>query len=91
MFLLMAVGGFFSGAIVPSRDMIVRESTPPGSFGKVFGFVSTGFNIGGTVAPMIYGLLMDHGSPRMVFILIAAALLLCIGTVATGTRKTATI
>jgi len=91
LFLLMAVGGFFSGAIVPSRDMIVRESTPAGSFGKVFGFVSTGFNIGGTVAPMIYGLLMDHGSPRMVFILIAAALLLCIGTVATGTRKTATI
>lgn len=88
LFLLMAIGGFFSGAIVPSRDMIVRESTPPGSFGKVFGFVSTGFNIGGTVSPMIYGLLMDHGSPRMVFILIAAALLLCIGTIAAGTRKT---
>lgn len=89
--LLMVVGGFFTGVIVPSRDMIVRESTPPGSFGKVFGFVSTGFNVGGTVSPMIFGLLMDHGSPRMVFILIAAALLLCIGTVATGTRKTTTV
>ena len=86
----MAVGGFFTGVIVPSRDMIVRESTPPGSFGKVFGFVSTGFNIGGTVSPMIYGLLMDHGSPRMVFVLIALALLLAIGTVA-GTGKKPTI
>lgn len=91
LFLLMMIGGFFSGAIVPSRDMIVRESTPPGSFGKVFGFVSTGFNIGGTVAPMIFGVLMDHHSPRMVFIVIATALLLCIGTIATGTRKTAAI
>jgi MFS family permease len=91
LFLLMVVGGFFSGAIVPSRDMIVRESTPPGSFGKVFGFVSTGFNIGGTVAPMIFGMLMDHGSPRMVFIVVAAALLLCIATIVTGTRKIAAV
>ncbi|MEJ2376439.1 MAG: MFS transporter [Pseudolabrys sp.] len=44
----MAVSGFFFGAIMPSRDMIVREVTPPGSFGKVFGFVTTGFNIGGS-------------------------------------------
>jgi MFS family permease len=71
--------------------MIVRESTPPGSFGKVFGFVSTGFNIGGTVAPMIFGMLMDHGSPRMVFIVVAAALLLCIATIVTGTRKIAAV
>jgi len=91
LFLLMVVGGFFSGAIVPSRDMIVRESTPPGSFGKVFGFVSTGFNIGGTVAPMIFGMLMDLGSPRMVFIVVAAALLLCIATIVTGTRKIAAV
>lgn len=91
LFLLMVVGGFFSGAIVPSRDMIVRESTPPGSFGKVFGFVSTGFNIGGTIAPMIFGMLMDHGSPRMVFIVVAAALLLCIATIVTGTRKIAAV
>ncbi len=26
--------------------MMVRAVTPPGSFGKVFGFVSTGFNLG---------------------------------------------
>ena len=47
--------------------MIVRDVTPPGSFGKVFGFVTTGFNIGGIVSPLIFGAIMDHGSPRLVF------------------------
>ena len=46
---------FASGMTMPSRDMIVREVTPPGSFGKVFGFVTTGFHIGGIVAPLIFG------------------------------------
>jgi hypothetical protein len=31
---------------MPSRDMIVRAVTPPGAYGRVFGFVSSGFNIG---------------------------------------------
>ena len=56
--------------MMPSRDMIVREVTPPGSFGKVFGFVTTGFNIGGIVSPLIFGAVMDHGSPRLVFLLV---------------------
>ena len=79
----MSLAGLFSGVIMPSRDMIVREVTPPGSFGKVFGFVTTGFNIGGIVSPLIFGAVMDHGSPRMVFLLVAAFSLLGIVTVAT--------
>jgi hypothetical protein len=39
------------GIIMPSRDMLVREFTPPGAFGKVFGFVTNGFNIGG-ISPL---------------------------------------
>jgi MFS family permease len=85
----MSLGGLFSGVIMPSRDMIVREVTPPGSFGKVFGFVTTGFNIGGIVSPLIFGAVMDHGSPRMVFLLVAAFTLLGIVTVATRLRRTA--
>ncbi len=82
----MAVGGFFSGAIMPSRDMIVREVTPPGSFGKVFGFVTTGFNIGGVVSPLIFGAIMDHGNPRLVFLVIGAFCLMAIVTVVTRPR-----
>jgi MFS family permease len=85
----MSLAGLFSGVIMPSRDMIVREVTPPGSFGKVFGFVTTGFNIGGIVSPLIFGAVMDHGSPRMVFLLVAAFTLLGIVTVATRPRQTA--
>jgi len=85
----MSLAGLFSGIIMPSRDMIVRDVTPPGSFGKVFGFVTTGFNIGGIVSPLIFGAVMDHGSPRMVFLLVAAFTLLGIITVATRPRRTA--
>ena len=85
----MSFAGLFSGVIMPSRDMIVREVTPPGSFGKVFGFVTTGFNIGGIVSPLIFGAVMDHGSPRMVFLLVAAFTLLGIVTVAARPRRIA--
>jgi MFS family permease len=79
--LVMTAFGFFYGIIMPSRDMIVREVTPPGSFGKVFGFVTTGFNIGGIVSPLIFGAIMDQGSPRLVFVAVAAFALLSVFTV----------
>ena len=83
----MSLAGFFSGVIMPSRDMIVREITPPGSFGKVFGFVTTGFNIGGIVSPLIFGGIMDSGNPRLVFLAVAAFSLISIVTVASRPRQ----
>ena len=65
---LMALSGFFNGVLQPSRDMIVRAVTPPGAFGRVFGFVTTGFNIGGVLAPPAFGYMMDHGSPASVIV-----------------------
>jgi MFS family permease len=82
--LTMSIGGFATGVAMPSRDMIVREATPPGSFGKVFGFVSTGFNISGIVAPLIFGAMMDHGNPRAVFLLVVASCAVATATVAIG-------
>lgn len=67
---LMAIAGFFNGAVQPSRDMMVRAVTPDGSFGKVFGFVSVGFSIGGMIGPLIYGYLMDRNAPRLVFLVV---------------------
>ena len=81
--LLMGVGGLLYGVIQPSRDMIVRSVTPPGSFGKVFGFVSTGFNVGGVIAPLAYGWMMDQGQSRAVFLVVAAVTFLTLLTVAT--------
>jgi MFS transporter, FSR family, fosmidomycin resistance protein len=81
---LMGLSGFCVGATYPSRDMLVRAVTPPGAFGKVFGFVSTGFNIGASIAPIMYGMLMDKGEPRAVFLVSAAVSLLCVTTVTFG-------
>ena len=78
---VMSIGGFFFGLIMPSRDLIVRAVTPPGAFGRVFGFVTTGFNIGGMVSPLMFGLLMDAGHPRTIFFTVAGCSLLAIVTV----------
>jgi MFS family permease len=80
----MSIAGFATGVAMPSRDMIVREVTPPGSFGKVFGFVSTGFNIAGVIAPLAFGAMMDHGNPRAVLLVVAGSCILAIATVVTG-------
>jgi MFS transporter, FSR family, fosmidomycin resistance protein len=82
--MLMGFSGFCVGATYPSRDMLVRAVTPPGAYGRVFGFVSTGFNIGASIAPIVYGMLMDNGQPREVFLLSAAVSILCVSTVTFG-------
>jgi len=77
---VMSLGGLLNGMIQPSRDMMVRAVTPPGSFGKVFGFVTTGFNLGGMVAPLAYAWLMDHGQPRMIYLIVVLFILLALVT-----------
>ena len=76
----MSLNGFVNGLMQPSRDMIVRAVTPDGQFGKVFGFVTTGFNIGGIIAPLLFGYVMDAGHPRWVFFLVCGLSLLAILT-----------
>ncbi len=84
MLAVFTIGGFASGLIAPSRDMLVRAVTPRGASGKVFGFVTVGFNIGGLVAPPAFGLLIDRGMPLMVFWIVAIVSVATIVTV-TGT------
>jgi MFS family permease len=63
----MAMAGFLGGVIAPSRDMLVRNAAPPGAAGRAFGIVSTGFNVGGIISPLLFGWIMDQNSPRWVF------------------------
>ena len=63
----MGLTGIIFGMVQPSRDMLVRKAAPPGAAGRVFGIVSTGFNIGGIIGPLLFGWLMDHGHPRWIF------------------------
>jgi predicted MFS family arabinose efflux permease len=87
--LLFALAGLFAGVVAPSRDMMVRAVTPAGSSGKVFGFVTTGFNIGGIAGPLLFGLVLDFGAPEHLFWAIAALSLLTLLVVWATARSTA--
>ena len=63
----MASAGFLGGVIAPSRDMLVRNAAPPGAAGRAFGIVSTGFNLGGIISPLLFGWIMDQNRPHWVF------------------------
>ena len=69
--LLLSAAGFFSGIIQPSRDMMVREAVPEGAAGRVFGIVTTGFNIGAAIGPIVFALILDHGHPAWIFAITA--------------------
>jgi MFS family permease len=69
---LLSAAGFFSGIIQPSRDMMVREAVPEGAAGRVFGIVTTGFNVGAAIGPIVFGLMLDHGHPAWIFGITAA-------------------
>jgi MFS family permease len=67
-------GGFAVGVTTPSRDVLVRQAAPQDGLGKVFGVVYSGFDLGSLVGPLIYGPLLDRGTPNLVFAAAAAAL-----------------
>jgi MFS family permease len=82
--------GFCSGVSGPSRDLLVRQSSPPGSTGKVFGFVYSGFDIGSAITPSLLGFFLDRHVMIMVFVLPAIGYLLSIFTaVSLGTKRRA--
>ena len=85
--MVMSLSGLCSGVVMPSRDMIVREVTPPGSFGKVFAFVTTGYHIAGILAPLAFAALLDHGAPGTIFILVAVFTVLAIAAVASVPQR----
>jgi MFS transporter, FSR family, fosmidomycin resistance protein len=64
---LLALAGAAGGITNPSRDMIVRNATPPGASGKVFGFVYSGLDVGSFLAPPVFGFLMSSGVPSVIF------------------------
>jgi MFS family permease len=79
--LLLGAAGFAGGLTNPSRDLIVRASTPPGATGKVYGFVYSGLDVGSMVTPVVFGWLIDRGQPAAVFYAVVAVLALSILTV----------
>jgi MFS family permease len=86
---MFVVIGIVLGATGPSRDLIVRNATPKGAAGRVYGFVYSGLDLGAMLGPIWFGLMLDHGLAREMFFVIAALLVLAIGTVVNVRRAVA--
>lgn len=65
---LFGLMGFVSGIAGPSRDLLVKKSTPANATGRVYGIVYSGLDIGQAVTPLVFGLLMDRHDFRGVWI-----------------------
>jgi MFS family permease len=78
---LMFCAGVATGTTGPSRDVLIRRAARGIGMGSVFGFVYSGFDLGSSTAPLLFGALMDHHSPHAVFLGVAIALALAVPTV----------
>lgn len=81
LFIVLIASGALQGLITPSRDKMVRQAGPEGSAGKSFAFVSVGLSVGGIVAPLILGALLDAGNAALVFWVLALFTLIAAITV----------
>jgi FSR family fosmidomycin resistance protein-like MFS transporter len=68
--LMLALIGFGAGIAGPSRDLLVRAAAPRGATGRVYGVVYSGLDVGMSIAPLLFGAMMDSHNPGWVFIAI---------------------
>jgi MFS family permease len=76
------LGGLALGTSRTPRDVMLKDASPPGQIGKVFGFVSSGLPLGSAIMPVPMGVLIDMGYPHLVLPVVAGILglsLLCAG------------
>ncbi len=63
---IMAAMGFGVGIAGPSRDLLVRQAATRGTgkaaYGRVYGFVYSGLDVGLATVPLLFGPLLDAGS-----------------------------
>jgi predicted MFS family arabinose efflux permease len=73
---LMAAMGFGVGVAGPNRDLLVRKAATAqfgkASYGRVYGFVYSGLDIGLAVTPVAFGPLLDAGRFSAALIGVAA-------------------
>jgi len=90
---LFGAMGFVSGVAGPSRDLLVKRSTPPNATGRVYGVVYAGLDIGQALAPLVFGRLMDHAQYTSVIVGLALvqAVLIASAFNVTRVRRTALV
>jgi len=85
----MSLIGFVTFSTQPSRDILVRAATPPGATGKVYGFVYSGLDLGGSLSPLLFGWMLDQHLPQWVFGTAALFMMFTVATVLTLPARTA--
>ncbi|WP_431122790.1 MFS transporter [Variovorax paradoxus] len=90
---LFGAMGFVSGVAGPSRDLLVKRSTPPNATGRVYGVVYAGLDIGQALAPLVFGRLMDHAQYTSVIagLALVQAVLIASAFNVTRVRRTALV
>ena len=94
---LFALMGLGMGLAGPSRDLLVRrvatESIAGGkespAFGRVYGFVYSGLDVGLALGPLVFGILLDAGGRDGVLPGIAVLQILAVVTVLAMGRRVA--
>ncbi|MBI3367126.1 MAG: MFS transporter [Burkholderiales bacterium] len=84
---LFGAMGASTGMSGPSRDLLVKRSTPANATGRVYGIVYSGLDIGQALTPLLFGPLMDGHQYRTVFVGLAAVQLVLIAS-AVNLRRT---
>ena len=77
---LFGAMGLSVGLAGPSRDLIIKRSTPTQASGRVYGVVYSGLDIGQAIAPLFFGPLMDAGRYQGVWLALVALQLSLIAT-----------
>ena len=72
--------GLGLGIAAPSRDLMIRSATPSGSSGRVYGIVYSGIDLGAAMSPLIFGIFLDVGLPKLLFVGVALLQLMIILT-----------
>ena len=86
----LAATGFAVGVGGPSRDLMIKQATPKGATGRVYGTVYSGLDVGFAVSPALFGLMMDQGWYQATLAGAALTLLLAVvAALAVGQRSAA--
>lgn len=68
------------GIAAPSRDLMIRTATPAGASGRVYGIVYSGIDLGAALSPLLFGVFLDAGLPKLLFVGVALLQLMIILT-----------
>lgn len=86
---VLAATGLAVGVGGPSRDLMIKKSTPKGATGRVYGLVYSGLDVGFALSPWVFGVFMDKGWYSATLLGAAGVLLLSVVAALGVGRRTA--